>query len=185
MNNQTQSTGMRAFIIVWIGQVVSLLGTGMTNFAIAFWIFQKTNQSTDLTWALFFFMAPMVLFSPIAGAIVDRYNRKTIMILSDLIAGVATIVLLILLALDSLQIWHIYFVNILAGAANSFQFPAYSAAISLMLPKEQYGRAAGMLSLAQAASGILAPAFAGALIGSIGLVGIMTIDVIFAMSRPA
>lgn len=178
MTANNKLTGMRGFIIVWIGQVVSMLGTGMTNFAVAIWIFEQTGESTALTWAIFFFMAPMVLFSPVAGAIVDRYNRKTIMIISDLIAGVATIVLLSLLATESLQIWHIYVVNILAGAANSFQFPAYSAAISLMLPKEQYGRAAGMLSLAQAASGILAPAFAGALIGSLGLVGIMTIDVI-------
>lgn len=177
MTEKSSPTGMRGFVIVWIGQVISMLGTGMTNFAIAIWIFEQTGEATALTWALFFFMGPMILFSPVAGALVDRYNRKTIMILSDLIAGVTTIVLLLLLAVDGLQIWHIYVVNIIAGGANSFQFPAYSAAISLMLPKEQYGRAAGMLSLAQAASGILAPAFAGALIGSIGLVGIMSIDV--------
>lgn len=154
-----------------------MLGTGMTNFALSFWIFQQTGEATALTWAIFFFMAPSVLFSPIAGAIVDRSNRKMVMIVSDLLAGMATIFLLSLLAADSLQIWHIYLVNLLAGAANAFQFPAYSAAVTMMLPKEQYGRAAGMLSLAGSASGILAPAFAGALLGPIGLVGIMGIDV--------
>ncbi|WP_420630382.1 MFS transporter [Candidatus Leptofilum sp.] len=169
---------MRGFVIVWLGQVVSMLGTGMTNFAVSFWIFQQTGEATALTWAIFFFMAPSVLFSPIAGAIVDRSNRKTIMIVSDLLAGVATIFLLLLLAGENLQIWHIYVANLLAGAANAFQFPAYSAAVTMMLPKEHYGRAAGMLSLAGSASGILAPAFAGALLGPLGLVGIMGIDVI-------
>jgi DHA3 family macrolide efflux protein-like MFS transporter len=176
-NPTGQPTGMRGFVIVWLGQVVSMLGTGMTNFAISFWIFQQTGEATALTWALFFFMAPSVLFSPIAGAIVDRSNRKMVMIVSDLLAGVATIILLMLLAADSLQIWHIYLANLLAGAANAFQFPAYSAAVTMMLPKAQYGRAAGMLSLAGSASGILAPAFAGALLGPLGLVGIMGIDV--------
>ena len=177
MRFSTQPSGMRGFVIVWLGQVVSMLGTGMTNFAVSFWIFQQTGEATALTWAIFFFMAPSVLFSPIAGAIVDRANRKTIMIVSDLLAGVATIILLTLLAADSLQIWHIYLANLLAGAANAFQFPAYSAAVTMMLPKEQYGRAAGMLALAGSASGILAPAFAGALLAPIGLVGIMSIDV--------
>lgn len=177
MKFSAQPSGMRGFVIVWLGQVVSMLGTGMTNFALSFWIFQQTGEATALTWAIFFFMAPSVLFSPIAGAIVDRSNRKTIMIVSDLLAGIATIFLLSLLATDSLQIWHIYVANLLAGAANAFQFPAYSAAVTMMLPKEQYGRAAGMLSLAGSASGILAPAFAGALLGPLGLVGIMGIDV--------
>lgn len=177
MSLTERPSGMRGFVVVWLGQVVSMLGTGMTNFAISFWIFQQTGEATALTWAIFFFMAPSVLFSPIAGAIVDRANRKTVMIVSDLLAGVATIILLTLLAADGLQIWHIYLANLLAGAANAFQFPAYSAAVTMMLPKEQYGRAAGMLSLAGSASGILAPAFAGALLGPVGLVGIMSIDV--------
>jgi len=177
MRFSAQPSGMRGFVVVWFGQVVSMLGTGMTNFALSFWIFQQTGEATALTWAIFFFMAPSVLFSPIAGAIVDRANRKTVMIVSDLLAGIATILLLSLLAADNLQIWHIYVANVIAGAANAFQFPAYSAAVTMMLPKEQYGRAAGMLSLAGSASGILAPAFAGALLGPLGLVGIMSIDV--------
>jgi DHA3 family macrolide efflux protein-like MFS transporter len=181
MNNAAankQPGGMRGFVIVWLGQVVSMLGTGMTNFAIAVWIFQETGSAGSLTGAMFFFMAPSVFFSPVAGALVDRYDRKMVMIISDLIAGVATVLLLLLLWGDQLAIWHIYLANVIAGAANSFQFPAYSAAVSMMLKKEDYGRAAGMLSLAAAASGILAPMFAGALLGIVGLVGIMAIDLV-------
>ena len=178
MSNRIQPAGMQGFVIVWIGQVVSLLGTGMTNFAVSFWIYEQTGEATALTWAIFFFMAPTILFSPTAGALIDRSNRKFMMIISDLVAGVGTIGLLLLLLSGNLQIWHIYIANMLAGAANAFQFPAYSAAVTMMLPKEQYARASGMLALAQAASGILAPAFAGALLGVLGLTGIMTIDVV-------
>lgn len=174
----TQPTGMRGFTIVWFGQLVSFLGTGMTNFAIAYWVFEQTGAATALTWAIFCFIAPSVLLSPFAGAIVDRSNRRTIIIISDLLAGLATIILLVLVSMGQLQIWHIYVANVIAGASNSFQFPAFSAAISLMLTKEHYARASGMMALAEAGSGILAPAFAGALIGVVGLPGIMAIDVV-------
>lgn len=172
-----QPGGMRGFTVVWLGQLVSLLGTGMTNFAISFWIFQQTGEATALTLALFFFMGPSILFSPFAGTIIDRSNRKTVMIASDLLAGVATIFLLAMLATGHLQLWHIYASSLVAGLANSFQFPAYAAAITLMLPKAQYARANGMIALAQSASNILAPAFAGGLLATAGLAGIMAIDV--------
>jgi DHA3 family macrolide efflux protein-like MFS transporter len=158
--------------------LVSLLGTGMTNFAVSFWIFQETGSATALTWSMFFFIAPGVILSPLAGAIVDRTNRKMMMMLSDLAAGLVTIAWLGLIAADGLQIWHIYLGNAIAGAFDAFQFPAYSAAVTLMLPKRQYVRASGMISLAGSASTIMAPALAAALLGPVGLVGIMAIDVV-------
>ncbi len=169
---------MRAFTIIWFGQLVSMLGTGMTNFALSFWIFEQTGQATALTIAIFCFVAPSIVLSPIAGAIVDRSNRKMVLIVTDLAAGVVTIVWVLLVFFGDLQIWQIYLGNIVAGAFNSFQFPAFSAAVTLMIPKDQYGRASGMLDFAGASSNILAPAFAGALIGPIGLGGIMAIDVV-------
>ncbi len=173
-----QRSGMTSFLVVWSGQFISFIGTGMTGFAVAFWIFQETGQASALTWALFFFFAPSILASPLAGAIVDRADRKTIMILSDLAAGLVTLAWLSLLAFDGLELWHIYLGNAISGLFNSFQFPAYSAAVTLMLRKEQYARANGMISLAGSASQITAPALAGALLGPIGLVGIMIIDVV-------
>jgi MFS family permease len=100
------------------------------------------------------------------------------MILSDLAAGLSTIVLLILFTADSLEIWHLYALNAFAGAFASFQFPAYSAAVTVMIPKTQYARANGMIGLAGSASGIFAPVAAGALIGFIGVGGIMIVDIV-------
>jgi len=177
-SNQSRLGGMRGFTLIWIGQLVSLLGSGMTGFGVSIWAWEITGQATALALAFFFNFAPSVLLSPFAGAIVDRSNRKLVMILSDLAAGLSTVVLLILLVFNRLEIWHLYAANLFSGVFNAFQFPAYSAAVSTMLPKEQYGRANGMIGLTGAASGILAPIAAGAVIGWIGLKGIMLFDVI-------
>ena len=170
-------TGMRGFTIVWAGQLISLLGTGMTQFAITIWAWQTTGIATTLALVGFFTAVPQILTSPLAGAIVDRYDRKHVMILSDLAAGIATIALLLLYSTGNLQVWHLYAASAFSGAFGAFQFPAYSATVSTMLPKEQYGRASGMIALAEAASGIVAPISAGILLNVIGIGGIMAIDV--------
>lgn len=173
-----QFTGMRAFTVVAIGQAISLLGSGMTRFAIIYWAWQISGRATVLALAGFFSFGPVVLISPIAGALVDRLNRKLVMMLSDLAAGLATIALLVLYVTGNLQIWHLYVLGAFEGIFQAFQWPAFSAAISTMLPKEQYARANGMLELARAGSGILSPVLAGTLIGIIGIPGIMIIDIV-------
>lgn len=187
-NQAPRPTGMRAFTIIWIGQLVSLLGSSMTGFALPIWVFEQTGRVQETALMGLAFMLPLIIMSPIAGAIVDRSNRKTMMMLSDLAAGATTVIVLILLATDNLQIWHLYITNAIAGAFQTFQWPAYSAAISLMLPKEQYGRANGLMDLAGAGSNIYAPVAAGALLGIIGLEGVLLIDIvtfIFAVSTLA
>lgn len=171
-------SGMTGFTIVWIGQLVSLLGTSMTNFALTIWAFEQTGRATDLALIGFFFMVPLLIVSPVAGAIVDRHNRKLMMMLSDLAAGAVTIIVLLLYSFDLLQVWHLYISAAVTGVFQTFQWPAYSAAISVMLPKKQYARANGMISLAESGSGIFAPVLAGALLGLIGLGGIFAIDII-------
>ena len=178
MSQTSRPKGMRAFIVIMIGQVISLLGTAMTNFGLTIWAFEKTEQATALALIGFFFVTPQVVLAPIAGAMVDRYNRKLMMMLSDLAAGFTTIVQLVLFATGSLEIWHLYVTALVAGTFQTFQWPAFSAAISTMLPKEQYGRASGMQQLGNSAVGIVAPALAGALLGFIGLTWILVFDVI-------
>lgn len=171
-------TGMRAFTIVWFGQLASLLGSAMTQFALTIWAYQITNSATALALVAFFNFGPAILLSPIAGALVDRWNRKLTMMLSDLGAGVCTIIIFILYITDNLQIEHLYITGIISGIFAIFQWPAYSAAISTMLPKEQYARANGMLGLTDSVAGVLAPVFASALLAIIGLAGVMIIDMV-------
>jgi len=171
-------TGMFGFTIVWIGQIISLLGTSMTGFAMTIWAYEKTNAATALALVGFFFVAPMLVVSPFAGALVDRSNRKLMMMVSDVASGIATVIILMLFLTGNLQIWHLYITSAFQGIFQSFQWPAYSAAISTMIPKEHYGRANGMLSLADTASNIFAPILAGALLGIIGVAGILIIDLV-------
>jgi len=169
---------MRGFLVVWLGQMLSMLGTSMSGFGLTVWAYELTGSATALALVGFFFVTPMLIVSPLAGALVDRSNRKFMMMISDLAAGLATLAILILNSLGVLQIWHLYIANAFMGTFQTFQWPAVSAAVATMLPKEQYGRANGMMSLTETAPDILAPILAGALLGVIGLNGILVIDLL-------
>ena len=149
----------------------------MTRFALTIWVWQETGEATALAVVAIFSFAPAIFFSPIAGAIVDRVSRKRVMIASDLAAGLSTVALLILFSTGHLEIWHLWAAGFFASAFESFQFPAYSAAITTMIDKKHYTRANAMLAMVQSASMIIAPALAGALLGFIGINGIMIIDI--------
>ena len=171
---------MLGFSIVWFGQLISMVGSGMTRFALTIWIYQETGEVTALALVGMFSFAPAIVLSPIAGAIVDRVSRKHVMIASDLAAGLSTVVLLILYTWGHLEIWHLCAAGFFASAFESFQFPAYSAAITTMVDKKHYTRANAMLGMVGSASMIIAPALAGVLLWlpRIGISGIMGIDII-------
>lgn len=176
----SSSVKMRPFIVVWLGQIVSLLGTGMSNFALTLWAYEVTGKATPLALVGFFYVTPMVLLGPVTGVLVDRGNRKLMMMISDLSAALVTLCTLMLYTTGNLQIWYLYVFATISGIFQGFQWPAFSAAITLMLPKEQYGRANGMMEMAGNASGVFSPLFAGILIGPLGLVGILLIDLFSA-----
>lgn len=170
-------SGMAALVLVMAGQVVSILASGMTGFALALWVFQKTSSATALGGMQSAFAIPYLLLIPLAGVMVDRYNRKLMMMMSDLAAGLGTILVLSLYATGLLQVWHFYLINGLIALGSAFHWPAYSAAITTIVPKEQYGRANGLMSLVQTGPGMVSPILAGALMPVIGLRGILLIDV--------
>jgi MFS transporter, DHA3 family, macrolide efflux protein len=171
-------SGMLGFTLVWVGQIVSVLASAMTQFGLTIWVFQETGSATALGLMQVFFITPFLLISPIAGVLVDRHNRKLMMIVSDLGAGIATILVFLFLWLGILEFWHLYFAAVINGLGMAFQWPAYSAAITTMVPKEQYGRANGMMSLIDAGPGVVAPLLAGALLPVIGLTGILLMDIV-------
>jgi len=176
--SRTKAGGLVGFILIWAGQILSVLATQMTSFALTIWVFQETGSATALGLMQVFWVTSFLLISPFAGVMVDRYNRKLMMMVSDICAGLATVALLVLKLLGGLQIWHLYIVMLFQGLGNAFQTPAYMATISSMLPKEHYGRANGMMSLIDSGPGILAPLLAGALLGYIQLHGILVIDIL-------
>lgn len=161
---QKRPSGLFGFSIVWLGQIISVLASMMTNFGMTLWMYKQTESATAMGLMQVAFITPFLLLSPIAGAMVDRYNRKLMMMLSDLGAVLSTAGILILYTTGHLEFWHLYIAAVINGLGNTFQWPAYSAAISTMVPKEQYGRANGMMSIIEAGPGVLAPMLAGAVL---------------------
>ncbi len=170
-------TGIRTFLIIWVGQFASRIGTAMTRFALLIWAYQQTGAATTVALLGFFGFLPYILLSPIAGVWVDRLDRRKVMLLADFGAAITTGLLLWLYFSGSLAIWHLYAAEILTAVFDAFQGPAYSAATTTLLPKEYYSRASGLRSMADDGARILAPFLAGLLIGFIGVEGVMVVDV--------
>lgn len=172
---------MQTFFIVWIGQVISLLGSKLTEFALGFWILDQTYQATgtitQFALTILFMYLPKVLVSPVAGVLVDRWNRRSAMIMSDLGTGVVAVAILFLVSSNNLAIWHIYLALTITSSLNAFQQPAYMAAISQLVPSENLIRANGMVQASFAIAKIAAPAIAGLLMKFYGLENILYIDI--------
>ncbi|MDJ0515167.1 MAG: MFS transporter [Trichodesmium sp. MO_231.B1] len=176
--SQRRPTSLQTFFIIWGGQLVSTIGSNMTSFAIAIWAWELTGKATPLSLILFFTHTPTVIAACFAGVLVDRWNRKQLMIVGDTIAALSTIAILLLLLNNNLQIWHLYVTTAINGLFGYFQSLAYSASMSTIVPKQHYARCSAMSSLKRASSVILGPALAGTLYPVIGLKGILLIDVI-------
>ena len=148
----------------------------MTNFAITIWAWEVTGQATPLSFILAVTQIPRLLISPFAGIWVDRFNRKYLMLLGDVVAGLSTVALLVLLLTDHLQIWHLYVSGAINGLFGYIQGLAHSASISLMVAEQHYARASAFESLQLSGSYVVAPAIAGAIYAATGLSGILTFD---------
>jgi DHA3 family macrolide efflux protein-like MFS transporter len=169
-------TGMRTFFIIWIGQVISIVGSSLTNFGLGVWIFEQTGDAMPFALTVLFGSLPRVFLLPIAGSLADRWNRRWLMILADTGNALATLVIVLLLSFDALEVWHIYLLSALGSALGTFQVPAYQASITMLVPKKHLARANGMMQSADALGGILAPPLAGFLFVAVGLNGIVLID---------
>ncbi|HSR16083.1 MAG TPA: MFS transporter [Gemmatimonadales bacterium] len=172
------SAGMRPFFIVWAGQLVSVTGTALTGFGLQVWVFLETGSVTRLALVSLFLALPAVLLSPVAGALVDRWDRRLAMLGADAAAGAATLVIAVLFFTDSLQLWHAYLLIGVGAAANAFQVPAWMAAVTVLVPARHLGRANGLVQLNEGLSLVAAPALAGALLATVGLGGVLLADVI-------
>ena len=166
----------RGYLIIWLGQTASVLGTSMTTFAMTIWAWDKTGQATPLAFIVAAGLVTYLLLTPIAGVVVDRYNRKWVMLIADLGAGLVSLFIYLLFASGRLEVWHLYVTTLMVGGLEAFHLPAYVTAAATLLPKEEYGRAAGMRSFSFSLANIAAPPLAGLLIGIIGVGGIILID---------
>ncbi|HWQ47076.1 MAG TPA: MFS transporter, partial [Longilinea sp.] len=166
------------FSILFIGQVFSLLGTSLTRFGVSVWAFEQIGTATSLALLGFFSCITFVIASPFAGVLVDRMDRRKVMLFSDLGSGIATITMLALFLTGHLAIWHIYVAEGIAGMLEAFQYPAWLSSTSLLVPKEQYTRINGLVGLGRSASRLLAPSIASVLQTTLGLGCVMGVDLV-------
>lgn len=169
---------MNTFISVWFGQLVSLIGSGLSGFALGFWVLQRTGSVTQFGLISLFATLPAILISPVAGTLVDRWDKRLAMLLSDVGAGLSILAITLLLLIGKLEIWHIYLATATSSAFNAFQWPAYKAATTLLVPKNHLSRASGIVQAAFATSELVSPPLAAVLLANIQLRGVITIDVI-------
>lgn len=164
------------FSIVWLGQLVSTLGSTITGFALGIWVYQRTGSATQFGLIAFCGVLPSILFSPLAGALVDRWNHRWTMILSDFAAGLITLAMFLLLVTGRFEVWHIYVLSTLSSTFSAFQGPAYLAATTLLIPKQHLGRAGGMVQMVHGIVLLAAPVLGGLLLENIQLKGILLLD---------
>ncbi len=166
------------YIIFWLGQAVSQLGSSMTSFALNIWAYQQTKSAMAVSFMTFCSYLPYILVSIFAGAFIDRTSKKKILIISDTIAAVCTISILINLSQGNLVLTQIYIVNAVIGFMNAFQSPAAAVVTGQLITDGNYEKASGLNSFSSNLIMVTAPVLSGALVGFCGIRIVLTVDLL-------
>ncbi|MBV6392697.1 MAG: hypothetical protein KPEEDBHJ_01921 [Anaerolineales bacterium] len=165
------------FFTIFAGQAVSLFGSALVQFALIWHLTQKTGSATVLATASLFGMLPQILLGPVAGTVVDRGNRRIIMIVSDALIALSTLLLAYLFWVGAAEVWHIYLALAVRSAGGAFHYPAMSASTTLMVPKEHLARVSGANQTLQGLVNIAAPPVGALLVAALSTQNILLIDV--------
>ena len=171
----------RPFFQVWIGQAISLLGSQLVQFALVWHLTRETGSATVLATATLVAMLPQILIGPLAGSVVDRNQRKRILVLADSGIALATLCLAVLFALGWVQIWHIYVLMLVRSFGQAFHSPAMTASTSLMVPKEHLTRIQGINHTLNGGLNIVSAPLGALLLELLPMQGVLAIDVVTAL----
>ncbi len=169
------------FFTIWTGQAFSLLGSWLVQFALIWWLSATTGSATVLATATLAGMLPQIVLSPFAGVIVDRFSRRVIMFVADGLTALFTLALAGLFAAGTAQIWHVYVIMFVRSTAGAFHFPAMQASTSLMVPKAQLSRVAGMNQTLQGMMNVVTPPAGALLVNVLPIFQVLLIDVFTAL----
>ena len=168
----------KKYIIFWISQSVSQLGSAMTSFALILWAYTQNGSAMTVSLMSFFNYVPYIIVSLFAGTFVDNHSKKKVMLVSDSIAAVCSVAVLVLSVGNGLRIYHIYMVNFVIGFMNAFQGPASAVAVGKIVPKEKLAQVSGMNSFSGNLIAIMSPVLAAALFAIGGLKILLFIDLV-------
>lgn len=176
MKRITVFNELKDFMRLWSSQAVSALGTAMTEYALIIWVYGQQGTATSAMLLTLCTFMPTILFRFAAGTLVDRWDKRRIMLACDFLAACGTAAILLLYALGALRVWHVYLINVLLSFMNAFQAPAAFAATSLLVPQKHYARAGGLQGMSGAAISILSPALGSVLLAFGGLNAVLLVD---------
>lgn len=177
MNRETMQE-MRPFLLLWVTQSFSALGSAMTSYALVIWSYSRTGSALMTALLMVSSYAPYVVFSIFAGALSDRWDKKLTMLVCDTIAAFTTVLLLVLLEQDMLQLWHLYLINITNGLMNTVQQPASEVATTRVLPRKYFQRVGGLKYFASSLNSIMTPILATAVLGIAGMGAVVAFDLL-------
>ena len=181
MDNQMPKNWAARFFTIFTGQAFSLFGSSLVQFALIWYLTQKTGSATVLATASLFAMLPQILLGPIAGTVVDRGNRRLIMIASDATIALFTLLLAYLFWVGKVETWHIFLISAVRSAGGAFHYPAMASSTSLMVPKEQLSRVAGANQVLHGLINIVAPPVGALLVAVLPTHNILMIDIVTAL----
>jgi DHA3 family macrolide efflux protein-like MFS transporter len=169
------------FFTIWTAQSFSLVGSALVQFSLIWWLTTTTGSSTVLATAALVGLLPQVFLGPIAGALVDRWNRRRIMIAADISIALATVVLILLFAAGKAQIWHVYVLMFVRSLGGAFHWPAMTASTSLMVPKEHLARIQGFNQVLNGGISIISAPLGALALSVLPMQGVLAIDVVTAI----
>ena len=169
---------MRSYLLLWLTQTVSGLGSAMTAYALVIWSYTQAGSALRTALLMVCSYAPYVVCSIFAGALSDRWDKKKTMLVCDALAALSTLMVLLLLKQDALRIWHLYIINAVSGLMNTFQQPASEVATSALLKREYYQKVGGLRYLSNSINAILTPVLTTAILGLWGIGAVIAIDLI-------
>ena len=178
MKKSNTIRGLKSFLILWVSQAVSSLGSAMTSYALIIWVYRQQGTATSVAYLSLFTYLPSILLCFVAGTLADKWDKKRIMLYSDLFAAAGTLTVFLLYTTGCLKVWHLYAVNFLISFMHAFQFPASYVAVTLLTPKDQYVRAGGLQALSGSLVTVLTPACATAVLAFGGLETVFAIDLL-------
>jgi len=169
-------SSMRTFLIIWLGQAVSAIGTALSAFALGIWVFTSTRSATSFTMVAFFASTPLLVLAPLAGVVADRRDRRRLLLATDLLSAAMTAAMALAFASGRVRVWYVYPYVAAVMSLGVFRSPALLASVSLLVPRRHLARASGMSAASAAAAAILGPLLAGAMIAPVGYRGLLLID---------
>lgn len=171
----------QTFAIIWGGQFFSILTSSLVNFAIIIWISLQTGSAEMLAWAAIASMLPQTLIGPFTGVLIDRWNRKHIMMLADTFISLCTLALAFLFWFNIAEIWHIFGLLGLRSIGSAFHMPAMQSSVPMLAPSDQLTRIAGVNQIIASVSQIAGPALGAMLITIWDIEYVLLLDVAGAL----